>query len=115
MERGRVSVVPIIMRRAESTRLTEARTSSKAAPSAIIASFLLKREPIQFLTLEGTICSTTPVRFCELRTRTLATGEEPNISSPSPWRLRLTLVLTTFWAFFEVASAMTMITPAISR
>ena len=50
----------------------------------MIASFLLKRVPIHVFTLLGTICSTTLFRFWELRTSALATGDEPNISSPSP-------------------------------
>ena len=46
MERGSFKEVPKAMSRPANTRLTEARTKSKAAPSAMMASFLRKRELI---------------------------------------------------------------------
>ena len=49
------------------------------------------------------------------RTILRAAREEPNISSPSFWRERLTSVSVTWRAFFDVASENTITAPAATR
>ena len=103
------------MSRLASSRLTEARTRSKAAPSAMTASSCEKRALTQALTRGGVTFATVLASDIEVRTMLRATADEPNISSPSSWRERSTEVLMTFWAFFEVQSVQTMMSPAAAR
>ena len=98
-----------------STRLTAARTTSKAAPSASMASSLRKRVSTHAATDFGTYLLRNPPASCVARTMLRAAFDEPNISSPSSWRDRSTLVFITLCAFFEVVMATTMTMPASTR
>ena len=98
-----------------STRFTAARTMSNAAPSASMASSLRKRESIQLETDFGTYLPRNPPASWVARTMLRAAFDDPNISSPSSWRDRSTLVFITFCAFFDVVMATIITRPAISR
>src|SRR5574344_800695 len=115
VDKGSLRLVPIIISIPANTRLTAARTISKDAPSSISISSLLKRLSIHFIVLLGTMLSIELPVLCVRRTMERAAREEPNISSPSSWRARSTLVLTTFCAFFEVVIAIIIMIPAVTR
>ena len=105
VERGSFREVPKAMSRPANTRLTEARTRSKAAPSAMIASSLRKRESSHFLLPSGIIREIPLASVMLMRTTVRAIGVLPNASSPSSWRERSTDVLITACAFLEVQRA----------
>ena len=98
-------VVPMMIRSPDSTKFTEARTISNAAPSAKITSSLLNRLLIHCRTLAGITCFRKSFMLVARRTMVRAKADEPNISSPSSWRAKSTDVLITFLAFLEVAKA----------
>ena len=108
-------VVPMMIRSPESTKFTEARTISNAAPSAKITSFLLNRLLIHWRTLAGITCFRNSLMLVARRTIVRAKADEPNISSPSSWRAKSTEVLITFFAFLEVARAYTITMPEAKR
>lgn len=115
VERGSLSDVPRAIRAPASTRLTDPRIRSKAAPFSIIVSSALKRLLNQRRTLGGVMRSTASATATVLRTSVRAMREEPNISSPPAWLPSPTSVCDTFCAFLEVASETTMMTPAPIR
>lgn len=105
----------MVMSMEANTRLTAARTTSKAALSSNSTSFLSKRLLIHCFNDLGMKRLSHESALWQLRTMTRAADELPNISSPSSWRLRSTEVLITFCAFFEVAMATIITKPAASR
>ena len=68
---------------AASTKLTEARIKSNAAPFSIIITSLLKRLSAHRFRLSGNILAILSEALMVERTILRATAEEPNISSPS--------------------------------
>ncbi len=115
VDKGRRRLVPMATRSPAKTRLTAARTWSNAAPAGSTTSSAEKRESIHLLTGAGTRFPKTLEQWMVVRTSVLATADEPNISSPSSWRLRSTLVFTTFFALGENTNARTMMIPANTR
>ena len=71
------------MRRLETTRLTVALISSKAAPRGKTTFSLLNLALIHLFTLSGTSSEIPAAVLVLKRTRILAILEEPNISSPA--------------------------------
>ena len=71
------------MSRPASTKLTEARIKSNAAPFSIIITSLLKRLSAHRFRLSGNILAILSEALMVERTILRATAEEPNISSPS--------------------------------
>ena len=103
------------MSRAATTRFTEARTRSYAAPSGRGMSAGAKRRSTKFATGRGVMRCTNVPTLAPMRTRLRATREEPNISSPSSLRDSPTSVFTTLCAFFDRARENTIIRPAAKR
>ena len=103
------------MSRPASTRFTEARTKSNAAPSAMMASSLRKRVSSQRFVPSGITLDIPLDNVILKRTSVRAIGVLPKFSSPSSWRARSTEVLITLCAFLEVQRAYTMMTPAPKR
>ena len=83
VESGNFIVVPIMINKPESTRLTAARTISNAAPFSRITSSLLKRLSIQRRIPTGITFTMNSLIVVARRTMVRARADEPNISSPS--------------------------------
>ena len=83
VDNGNLYVVPITISTEASTRFTAARTTSKAAPSASMASSLRKRVSSHWKKPRGTTLFINSPASCAPRTILRAAREEPNISSPS--------------------------------
>ena len=115
VDNGNLKFVPIVISIDASTRFTAARTTSKAAPSSSSTSCLLNRLSIHLFIHPGMYCIIQLLVSCVTRTMLRAARLVPNISSPSSWRLRSTLVLITLRAFFDVAIAIIITTPAAKR
>ncbi len=115
VESGSLSDVPAAIKAPASTRFTDPRTRSNAAPFSIITSEVLNRRPIHCLTPCGIYSLSHDTKPIVQRTRLRDSFDEPNISSPTSCRVRLTEVSTTLRAFLDVASETTITTPAPRR
>ena len=115
VESGSFMDVPMAISAPASTRFTEPRMRSKAAPRSMMVSSVLKRRLNQARTPAGVIRRMTSRHDMVRRTSRRAMREEPNISSLPLWLPRPTSVCDTLRAFFEVASDTTIITPAPMR
>ena len=103
------------MSRPDNTKLTEARTMSKATSALFSSSGFSKREFTQFRTDIGTKRNTVLVVLSVPRTKLREMRDELKISSPSLCFDKLMVVLMTLRAFFEINRAMAMTKPERMR
>jgi len=119
VESGSFREVPKLMRMLETTRLTEARTKSKAGASlgffttkALLKSNLRERNDLM---RSGVILPTPSEKERDIRTIDLESWVLPKRSAPLSWLASPTSVLVTVRALRDVHRVITITNPAISR
>ena len=115
VERGSFSDVPRAIKAPASTRFTEPRIKSNAAPWSMMVSSTLNRRWNHALTRNGVTRRTHAISDSDHLTTRRAMRDDPNISSPTFWLPSPISVCATLRAFFDVASDTTIIRPAPMR